>query len=65
MSTQLAEDRVGGVEARNAGLKERARATDLVLMQIMYIVGSARVGTAAKLGTAYTVFWLLAIVFYY
>jgi len=38
---------------------------DLVLMQIMYVVGSAWVGTAAKLGTSHTLFWLLAIVLYY
>ena len=38
---------------------------DLVLMQIMYVVGSAWVGTAAKLGTSHTVFWLLAIALYY
>src|SRR5437016_3506088 len=34
-------------------------------MQIMYVVGSAWVGTAAKLGSSHTVFWLLAIVLYY
>src|SRR5690349_7457584 len=34
-------------------------------MQIMYVVGSAWVGTAAKLGTSHTVFWLLAIATYY
>lgn len=34
-------------------------------MQIMYVVGAGWVGTAAKLGNAHTVFWLLAIAFYY
>ena len=34
-------------------------------MQIMYVVGSGWVGTAAKLGTSHTVFWLLAIALYY
>ena len=34
-------------------------------MQIMYVVGAGWVGTAAKLGSSHTVFWLLAIVFYY
>src|SRR5689334_14588795 len=34
-------------------------------MQIMYVVGASWVGVGAKLGNAHTVFWLLAIVFYY
>src|SRR5438105_1818238 len=34
-------------------------------MQIMYVVGSGWVGTAAKLGTSHTVFWLLAIALYH
>ncbi|HJP85741.1 MAG TPA: APC family permease [Gemmatimonadaceae bacterium] len=65
MSSQLADDRVAEVEARSAGLKKELGLIDLVLMQIMYVVGSAWVGTAAKLGTDHTVFWLLAILFYY
>ncbi|HKR09712.1 MAG TPA: APC family permease, partial [Gemmatimonadaceae bacterium] len=65
MSTQLAEDRVAEVEARSAGLRKELGLTDLVLMQIMYVVGTSWVGVAAKLGTSHTVFWLLAIAFYY
>ena len=65
MSTQLAEDRVAEVEARSAGLRKELGLTDLVLMQIMYVVGAGWVGTAAKLGSSHTVFWLLAIAFYY
>jgi len=38
---------------------------DLVLIQIMYIVGSGWVGTAAKLGSDHIAFWLLAIALYY
>src|SRR5213083_1311704 len=34
-------------------------------MQILYVVGSGWVGTAAKLGSSHTVFWLLAIASYY
>lgn len=34
-------------------------------MQILYVVGSSWVGTAAKLGSSHTVFWLLAIVSFY
>ena len=65
MSTQLAENRVAEVEARSAGLRKELGLTDLVLMQIMYVVGASWVGVAAKLGTSHTVFWLLAIAFYY
>jgi amino acid transporter len=38
---------------------------DLVLTQIMYVVGTAWVGTAAKLGHQHIVFWLLAILLFY
>jgi len=65
LSTQLAENRVAEVEARSAGLRKELGLTDLVLMQIMYVVGASWVGVAAKLGTSHTVFWLLAIAFYY
>ena len=65
MSNQLAVERVAEVEARSAGLRKELGLTDLVLMQIMYVVGSAWVGTAAKLGSSHTVFWLLAILLYY
>ena len=65
MSRQLAVERVAEVEARSAGLRKELGLVDLVLMQIMYVVGSSWVGTAAKLGSSHTVFWLLAIVFYY
>jgi amino acid transporter len=53
------------VEARSAGLRKELGLVDLVLMQILYVVGSAWVGTAAKLGTSHTVFWLLAIASFY
>jgi glutamate:GABA antiporter len=36
-----------------------------VLTQIMFIVGSGWVGTAAKLGTGHVVFWLAAMALYY
>lgn len=38
---------------------------DLVLTQILCVVGSMWVGTAAKLGPSHTVFWLLALTFFY
>ena len=37
---------------------------DLILIQIMFVVGSGWVGTAAKLGTAHLAFWLAAAAFY-
>jgi amino acid transporter len=64
-ATQNAVARVAEVEARSAGLRKELGVVDLVLMQIMYVVGSAWVGTAAKLGTSHTIFWLLAILLYY
>ena len=65
MSSHLAVERVAEVEAKSAGLRKELGLFDLVLMQIMYVVGSGWVGTAAKLGSSNTVFWLLAIALYY
>src|SRR6266545_903386 len=58
-------ERINDVEARSAGFRKELGLRDLVLTQIMYLVGSGWVGTAAKLGTAHIVFWLLAIALYY
>lgn len=58
-------DRVRDVEQHTAGLRKELGLPTLVLTQIMFIVGSGWVGTAAKLGTGHVVFWLLAIVLYY
>ncbi len=38
---------------------------DLVLTQILFVVGSSWVGTAAKLGQSHLLFWLLAIALFY
>ena len=38
---------------------------DLVLTQILFVVGSSWVGTAAKLGPSHLFFWLLAILLFY
>src|ERR1017187_10313635 len=57
--------RVEEVQAKSAGFRKELGLTDLVLTQIMYVVGSAWVGTAAKLGDAHIVFWCLAIALYY
>jgi hypothetical protein len=51
--------------ASKHNLKKELGLGDLVLTQILYVVGSMWVGTAAKLGSSHTAFWLLAIVLFY
>jgi amino acid transporter len=46
-------------------LRRELGLADLVLMQVVFVVGSAWVGTAAKLGPSQLVFWMLAILTYY
>ncbi len=46
-------------------LKKELRLTDLVLAQVLCVVGSAWVGVAAKLGNAHVAFWLGAMLLYY
>jgi len=58
-------DRVRDVEQHTAGLRKELGLPTLVLTQIMFIVGSGWVGTAAKLGTGHVVFWLAAMALYY
>jgi amino acid transporter len=53
------------IEQHTAALKKPLGLFDLVLTQILFIVGSSWVGTAAKLGQAHLLFWLLAIVLFY
>src|SRR6187549_2778647 len=57
--------RVQEVEARSAGFRKELGLASLVLTQIMYVVGSGWVGTAAKLGDSHVVFWLAAIALFY
>lgn len=57
--------RVHDVEAKSAGFRKELGLVDLALTQVLYVVGSAWVGTAAKLGHAHVAFWLLAIALYY
>src|SRR5215813_8051088 len=54
-----------GVEAKSASLKKELGLRDLVLQQIVYVVGTIWVGTAAKLGHSQLIFWLAAIAFFY
>src|SRR5919197_2341607 len=53
------------VEARSGALKKELGLFDLVLTQVVFVVGTIWVGWAAKLGDAQNVFWLLAIVTFY
>lgn len=55
----------GRVEERSAVFKKELGLTDLVLTQIVFVVGTIWVGTAAKLGDQQLFFWLLAIVTFY
>lgn len=64
MSTEL-QRAEQAVEAYSASLKKPLGLGDLVLTQILFVVGSSWVGTAAKLGHAHLFFWLLAIVLFY
>src|SRR3954468_21143937 len=59
---QRAEERV---EERSRVFKKELGLRDLVLTQILYIVGLSWVGAAAKLDTAHIVFWVAAIVLFY
>jgi amino acid transporter len=59
---RAAEERV---EERSRVFKKELGLRDLVLTQILYIVGLSWVGAAAKLSTAHIVFWLLAIILFY
>src|SRR5579862_120322 len=58
-------ERIRDVEAHSAGFRKELGLADLVLVQILYVVGSGWVGTAAKLGTDHIAFWLAAAALYY
>src|SRR4051794_23022841 len=63
---ETSAERVREVEARSAGFRRELGLTDLVLIQILYVVGSGWVGTAAKtLGTSHIWYWLAAAVLFY
>jgi glutamate:GABA antiporter len=53
------------VTDHSVALKKPLGLADLALTQIVFVVGSSWVGTAAKLGPAHLFFWLLAIVLFY
>lgn len=63
-NSQLAASETIVVE-RSAVFRKELGLRDLVLTQILFIVGLSWVGAAAKLGPAHVIFWLLAITLFY
>src|SRR3569832_2686120 len=53
------------VEAESSVFKKELGLTDLVLTQILFIVGLPWVGVAAKQGPSHVVFWLIAAALFY
>src|SRR5882762_2045054 len=53
------------VQSRSASLKKELGLFDLVLTQVVFVVGTVWVGWAAKLGHSQMAFWLIAIVTFY
>lgn len=53
------------VEEHSASLKKELGLRDLVLTQIVFVVGTSWVGAAAKLGDSHLAYWLVAIVLFY
>jgi amino acid transporter len=53
------------IEAQSQQLRKVLSVRDLVLAQILYIMGMGWVGVAGKLGSSHVVFWLLAITLFY
>ena len=62
---ETSAQRVRDVEQHTSELRKELGLPTLVLTQIMFIVGSGWVGTAAKLGTGHVVFWLAAMAMFY
>ena len=46
-------------------LKKELGLRDLILTQIVFVVGGSWVGTAAKLGPSHLAYWLLALLLFY
>ncbi len=53
------------VQRHSAELRKELRLTDLVLIQVLYIVGLGWIGTAARLGPSHVMFWLPAVLLFY
>jgi amino acid transporter len=64
-STDTVERLERDVEERSAVFKKELGLFDLVLTQVVFVVGTIWVGHAAKLGNEQNVFWILAIITFY
>jgi amino acid transporter len=53
------------MQTEEHGLKRELGLWDLVLTQILFVVGLGWVGAAAKLGSSHVMFWLLAVLLFY
>jgi amino acid transporter len=53
------------VEVHSAELRKELRLGDLVLSQVLYIVGLQWIGTAGKLGPAHIMYWIPAVLLFY
>lgn len=53
------------VEANNSVFKKELGLTDLVLTQILFIVGLPWIGVAAKQGNSHVILWLAAMLLFY
>lgn len=58
-------DEVARIAAKSATLHKELRQRDLVLLQILLIMGIGWVGTAARQGSTHVVIWGLAIALFY
>lgn len=65
MSEAIVETRQAGDPPQEHHLQRQLRLRDLVLAQVLNVVGSSWVGLAAGLGRAQTLVWLLALAGYY
>lgn len=69
MSSQIDNSSIAArereVEQRSGVLKKELGLFDLVLTQVVFVVGTIWVGWAAKLGNEQNVFWIIAIVTFY
>ncbi|MDR3701866.1 MAG: APC family permease [Candidatus Sulfopaludibacter sp.] len=54
-----------GAPSQEKSLRQEMGLGDLVLAQVLCVVGSSWVGVAAKLGRAHVVFWLVAMLMFY
>ena len=64
-STATVERLERDVEERSAVFKKELGLFDLVLTQVVFVVGTIWVGHAAKLGNEQNIFWILAIITFY